>query len=95
MKDKKVYGHTKSGTPITDDLVDQLAHEAEGGYDVDEIVARRGRRGRPRLGAAPSTVESVRLDPEMKERLLRRAEEEGVPVSEVIREALRHHLEAS
>jgi len=95
MKDKKVHGHAKAGTPITDDLVDQLADEAEGGYDVDELVARRGRRGRPRLGTAPSTVESVRLDPEMKERLLRRAEEEGVPVSEVIRQALRHHLEAS
>jgi len=95
MKDKKVHGHTNSGTPITDDLVDQLADEAEDGYDVDELVARRDRRGRPRLGTAPSTVESVRLDPEMKERLLRRAEEEGVPVSEVIRQALRHHLEAS
>ncbi len=45
--------------------------------------------------AAPSTVESVRLDPELKDRLARRAEDEGVPVSEVIREALRHHLEAS
>jgi len=95
MNDKTVHGHTKSGAPITDDLVDQLADEAEDGYDVDELVARRGRRGRPRLGTAPSTVESVRLDPEMKERLRRRAEEEGVPVSEVIREALRHHLEAS
>jgi len=42
-----------------------------------------------------STVESVRLDPELKERLTRRAEDEGVPVSEIIREALRQHLEAS
>jgi hypothetical protein len=95
MTDKKVYGHTKSGTPITDELVEQLADEAERGYDVDELIARRGKRGRPRLGSAPSTVESVRLDPEMKARLLRRAAEQGVPVSEVIREALRHHLEAS
>jgi len=95
MKDKKMHGHTNAGTPITDELVNRLADEAEAGYDVDELLARRGRRGRPRLGTAPSTVESVRLDPEMKERLLRRAEEEGVPVSEVIREALRHHLEAS
>ena len=37
----------------------------------------------------------VRLDPELKQRLRRRADVEGVPVSEVIREALRHHLEAS
>ncbi|MEX0665489.1 MAG: ribbon-helix-helix domain-containing protein [Acidimicrobiia bacterium] len=31
----------------------------------------------------------------MKELLVRRAEDEGVPVSEVIREALRHHLKTS
>jgi predicted HicB family RNase H-like nuclease len=92
---KQTYGHTKAGRPIDDDLIEKLATEAEAGYDVDEIIARRGKRGRPRLGAAPSTVESVRLDPELKERLTRRAEQDGVAVSEVIREALRHHLEAS
>lgn len=92
---KRTYGHTKSGTPITDDLIEELAEEAEAGYDVDEILARRGKRGRPRLGTEPSTVESVRLDPELKERLLRRAEDEGVSASEVIRDALRQHLEAS
>jgi predicted HicB family RNase H-like nuclease len=92
---KRIYGHTKSGKPITDEFIEELADEAERGYDVDQIIARRGKRGRPRLGAEPSTVESVRLDPELKERLVRRAEEEGVAVSELIREALRHHLEAS
>ncbi len=92
---KRTYGHTKSGRPVDDELIEQLAREAEDGYDVNEIVSRRGKRGRPRLGAAPSTVESVRLDPELKEQLARRAEADGVAVSEVIREALRHHLEAS
>lgn len=92
---KRTYGHTKSGRPVDDELIEQLAREAEDGYDVNEIVSRRGTRGRPRLGAAPSTVESVRLDPELKERLARRAQADGVAVSEVIREALRHHLEAS
>ncbi len=75
--------------------VDRLAVEAEHGYDVDKIIARGGKRGRPRLGVAPSTVESVRLDPDLKERLTRRAHDEGVPVSDLIRKALRHHLEAS
>ena len=92
---KRTYGHTKSGKPIHDDLIEKLADEAEAGYNVDEMVGRRGKRGRPKLGSAPSTVESVRLDPELKERLARRAQDEGVPASEVIREALRHHLEAS
>jgi hypothetical protein len=92
---KRTYGHTSSGTPIDDDLIERLADEAAAGYDPDVIISRRGRRGRPRLGAAPSTVESVRLDPELKERLARRAADEGVPVSEAIRQALRQHLEAS
>ncbi len=47
------------------------------------------------MGSEPATVESVRLDPELKERLAQRAEEESVPVSEVLRAALSHHLEAS
>ena len=88
-------GHTKSGAPLTDELIDQLADEAERGYDVEEILGRRGKRGRPSLGSGPSTVESVRLDPELKERLARRAEADGVPVSDVIREALRQHLDAA
>lgn len=92
---KPIRGHTRSGAAITDELVDELAAEAERGYDVDALIARRGRRGRPRLGAEVSTVESVRLDPEMKELLVRRATDEGVGVSEVIRKALRHYLEAS
>lgn len=92
---RRIYGHTSSGTPIDDELVEEFAEEAEAGYVVDDVVARRGKRGRPRLGSAPSTVESVRLDPELKARLARRAEAEGVPASEIIREALRQHLEAS
>lgn len=92
---KRTHGHTKSGTPITDETIAQLAAEAEHGYDVDTLVARRAKRGRPRLGTEPSSVESVRLDPELKALLVRRAEDEGVPVSEVIREALREHLKAS
>lgn len=89
------HGHTQSGTPLTDELIEKLADEAETGYDVEAILGRRGKRGRPALGSGPSTVESVRLDPELKERLARRAEEDGVPVSEVIRDALRHHLDTA
>lgn len=89
------HGHTKSGAPLTDEVLERLSREAEAGYDVDELLGRRGKRGRPALGSGPSTVESVRLDPELKERLAKRAEAEGVAVSDVIREALRHHLDAA
>jgi len=86
---------SKSGKAITDDVIAGLADEAEAGYDPDELIARRGRRGRPPLGEMAATVESVRLDPELKRQLAQRAEDEGTTVSDVIREALRHHLEAS
>jgi predicted HicB family RNase H-like nuclease len=95
MTKRSDYGHTESGAPITEAVVDELAEEAERGYDVEEVLGRRGKRGRPPLGSAASTVESVRLDPELRHRLARRAQADGVSASQVIREALRHHLEAS
>jgi Ribbon-helix-helix protein, copG family len=86
---------SRSGKPLTDDEIERLADEAEAGYDTETLRTRRGRRGRPPLGTEAATVESVRIDPDMKRRLAERAKDEGTTVSEVIREALRHHLEAS
>lgn len=92
---KKTYGHTTSGRPITDADVQRLAEEAERGYDVDALVARRNKRGRPALGSAPATVESVRLDPELRDQLTARAQADGTTPSEVIRQALRDYLHAA
>ena len=89
----KNYGRTKSGKPITDDLVQELAERAEEGFDVDEILRRRG--GRPAMGSAAASVESVRLDPELSQALHERAEQEGRTNSELIRDALRRYLAAS
>ncbi len=41
---KKDYGRTASDEPITDELVEKLAVKAEAGFDVDEIIRRRGAR---------------------------------------------------
>jgi hypothetical protein len=87
---KKDYGKTKSGRPITDELIAELADQAEVGYDVDEILRRRG--GRPPMGSSAASVESVRLDPELSEALRKQAEKEGRTNSDVIREALRKYL---
>ena len=51
--------------------------------------------GRPDIGAAPATVESVRLDPELKRELIVRAAEENISVSETIRRAVQQYLRAS
>jgi hypothetical protein len=89
------HGHTDSGREITDEVVEKLAAEAKTGYDLDTLIGRRGKRGRPTLGASPASVESVRLDPELQQELLKRAESEGTTTSELIREALRQYLHAA
>jgi hypothetical protein len=63
----------------------RLADDAERGYDADVLIARRGKRGRPALGSAPASVESVRLDPELRDQLTQRAKADGTTPSEVIR----------
>ncbi len=90
---RKDYGRTRSGEPITEELVEKLAAKAEEGFDVDEILRRRG--GRPPMGAAAASVESVRLDPALSQALRQRAEQEGRTNSDLIRAALRRYLQAS
>jgi len=95
MSKPPTHGHTHSGQPITNEVVEKLAAEAEAGYDVETLIARRGKRGRPTLGSSPAGVESVRLDPELRRELLQRAQSEGMTTSELIREALRQYLHAA
>lgn len=90
MAGKRIYGKTVNGVPITDELIEKLSREAEAGYDVDEILRRRGR---PPIGSGPAKVESVRLDPELRQALSRRVERDGEATSSVIRKALRQYLQ--
>jgi hypothetical protein len=90
---KKTHGRTARGEPITDDLVEKLAEKAEAGYNVDEVLRRRG--GRPPLGSAPATVESVRLEPELRDALVERARRDDETPSSVIRKALRKYLDVA
>ncbi len=90
---KKAYGRTASGTRITDELVDKLAEKAEAGYDVEETLRRRG--GRPPIGSAAASVESVRLEPELRQALASRAERDHETTSSVIRKALREYLKVA
>ena len=87
------HGRKKDGTGITDEMVEAMAAEAESGYDVDEILRRRG--GRPPMASSAASVESVRLDPDLKRDLILRAAEEHISVSEAIRRAVRQYVHAS
>lgn len=61
-----------------------MADEAEAGYDVEAILSSRA--GRPAMGSAPASVESVPFDPELKRDLILRAAQDGISVSEAIRQ---------
>jgi hypothetical protein len=89
----KAHGKTASGVPVTDELIDELAAKAEAGYDVEETIRRRG--GRPPIGSAAASVESVRLEPELREALAVRAEHDHETTSSVIRKALREYLKVA
>lgn len=84
------HGKKADGTPITDEMVEAMADEAERGYNPEAIARRRG--GRPPMGSSASSVESVRLDPDLKRELLLRAAAEGISVSEAIRRAIGQYL---
>lgn len=92
---ERTYGHPTSGAPITDELIEELAEEAEHGYEPGQLRGRRRGPGRPPLGEAAKTVESIRLEPSLRAETAQRAADEGITVSEVIRRALRQYLRTS
>ncbi len=83
---------TSKGRPITDAQIDDLAREAEKGYDVSALKRSGGRRP---IGSAAARVIPVRLDPELEAALKARAEADHSNASEVIREALRAWLKTA
>lgn len=83
-----------SGRVLSDRDLDALAVEVESTeYDVEALKARR--RGRPPLGSGPADVVPVRIDPELRERMLQAAEASGTTTSDIIRKALRHYLDVA
>lgn len=92
---ERTYGQTADGKPITDAMIETLADEAERGYEPGQLLGRRRGPGRPRLGDAAKTVESVRLEPALRAAAAQRAADEGVTVSDVIRTALRKYLRSA
>jgi len=95
MTNNRIYGRTRSGKPIDDDIIEQFVEEAERGYEPGQLLGKPRGRGRPPLGDAAKEVESVRLDPELRDQTAQRAADEGVTVSEIIRRALRTYLRSA
>ena len=87
------HGHSANGVELTDDVIERLADKAEAGSDVEKLKPGV-KRGRPPIGDGPAEVVQVRLDPQLRAAVTTRAEHDGVNTSEIVRQALRHHLHA-
>lgn len=83
---------TIKGQPVTDELIQELAREAEAGYDVANLKRRGGRKP---LGSSAARVIPVRLDPELEAALKARVDADHSNTSEVIRDALRAWLKSA
>jgi hypothetical protein len=88
----KSHGRSKAGVELTDDVLDQMAQEAEEGLDVTKL---RRRPGRPAMGSGPADSLPVRLDPELRRALDERAATDNTTASDIVREALRRYLKVS
>ena len=79
--------NTKSGKPVTTEMIDALSAEAEGGYDPATL--RRRRIGRPSLaGEGESPRVQYRVPPLTYSRALRRAHAQGLATISALSRAL-------
>ena len=74
-----------NGVPVTDEMIQEWADEAERGYDV-EVLKKRGRRP---IGDGAARVVPVRMDDSLVAAVDQRAEKDGTSRSEIIRPAVR------
>ena len=90
MTEKTSYGRSKTGIELTEEALAELAREAEAGLDVTKL---KRRPGRPAMGSGPAEALPVRLDPELRSAVDKRAATDHTTASDVVREALRRYLE--
>ena len=76
---------TIDGVPVTDEMIQEWADEAERGYDVD-VLKKRGRRP---IGDGAARVVPVRMDDSLVAAVDQRAKKDGTSRSEIIRSAVR------
>lgn len=79
---------TIKGVPVTEEMIQRWADEAEKGYDVTQLR----KRGRKPAGDGPARVVPVRLDETLLTAVDERAEQDHVTRSELIRAALRAYV---
>lgn len=85
---------TSGGVELTDAKLDELADEAERGYEPEQLRIR-SRRGRPPMGASAASVFHVRLQPALRDALEQAADANQTTSSEIVRRALHQYLEST
>ncbi len=85
----------RTGTELTTGYEEQLAAEAEHGFEAAKLARRHA--GRPSLsgGSGHSSRLGLRVDDDTYESIRRLAESQHRKVSDIIREAIHRYLEAS
>jgi predicted HicB family RNase H-like nuclease len=78
---------SKSGRALTDEVVNELAHRMERGYEPGQLQPRKA--GRPPLGDEhPSPRIQVRVSQRLYVKVSQRARQEGKTVSALVRQLL-------
>ncbi len=90
LRPSRVIAVSKSGTPITEELAEQLAKEAEAGSDLSGArqVGRKSLSG----GSGRSPRLNIRTTVSLYERALAKAMREGKTLSQLAREALEKYV---
>jgi len=81
---------TRQGEPITDEMLEALAAEAEAGYDPATLRPRRA--GRPSLGSGTSPRVQFRVSPTVYQEAQKRAQAEDRTLSELARSLLEDYV---
>ncbi len=83
---------TKTGTRLTRRRVQDLAAEAQRGYDLSRAQRERVRGGRPSLGEGVSPQISYRVGESLYANARAKAKAQGRTVSQVARQALEEYI---
>lgn len=81
---------TRSGRALTPEVIDELAAEAERGYDLSKAKRVVGRPSLGKAGTSPRL--SFRLAPDVYAAARRRAGEDGISISELARAAVARYI---
>jgi hypothetical protein len=92
-REKKRQGiFLKSGAELTPELEEELAAEAERGYDLSK--ARRHYLDQPLISNDKSPRITLTISPAQLDALCKRAEDEGRTITELAQDALERYLDS-